>query len=665
MNYAKFAENGKCLKICTPKTPTPWINLLFNDEYITTPSQRLCGAGFSMKNFKQKPMLKEEKYFYIKINDQVYRLCAGMGNSYECAQYLHKSVVTEEFDLFTSEITVFVPVNGKRELWQIRITNNSDEAFKADVFAVFPFANIDYQGLKCYYDTVNECFVKSCFPYYIEYSEYDTAKENTQYTYASSFPEPTTCECNLQRFFGGDNPYDLPDMVRNGKGSCKSSEFENSVAGFHHSLIIKKSTCIQYMLAEMKSENDKDKMYIPDFEQELKAAAFNWEKRIKGFFISSANKTLEYMTNYWLKKQVIYLTKFNRGGVYCPARNQLQDALGYAMINPDEAFRYALEVLKRQEENGYLKQWYMTDGSPEIGLCRLNHSDAPIWLAICMTEIIVQTGNMSLFDMEVKYFNSDKSDPIIVHLKNAIRYMCTQTGVHGLCLMKDGDWTDPINGAGRNGRGESVWNTMALIYAIKQLNKISYDKELLEFAGQMAKRVNEYCWDTDRYIVGFDDAGNPFGKKEDKEGSLFLNTQVWAIIAQICEDRQDTLYQTIEALNTDCGYLLLKPPFSEYNSTWGKISMKQKGATENGSIYSHANMFKAYADCLAGKFDDALQTIENILPKMDGIQAPLYLPNYYFGIEGDNFGRSSCVYSAGAPAWLLWIMKTFFTRGSI
>lgn len=659
MNYSHFADDGQCLKINTAKTPVPWINLLFNDEYTLNVSQRLCGASFSMHEYKQKPVLKDERYFYVTVGEKVYHLCAGEGITYECAHYMHKSVVTEDFGAFTSEVTVFVPQKGKQELWQIKLINKSDNKLTADVFAGFPFANIDCQGLECHYDREGQCFRKSCFPYYITYSEYDAAKENIQYSYAASKPECTSYECNVQRFFGGDNPYDIPDMVKNRKGSCKTSEFEDCIAAFHHHTEFDDEIEIQYLAAQTESADAK--AAFPAFVEELKKSEQRWNQYSESFRISNENKLFEYMVNYWLKKQVMYLTKFNRGGVYCPVRNQLQDALGYAMIDPKDAFQYALRVLKRQEENGYLKQWYMTDGSPEQGLCRINHSDAPIWLVMCMTEIILQTEDTSLFEMKIRYFNSKKEASILEHLKNAVRYMCTQLGEHGLCLMKDGDWTDPINGAGRLGKGESTWNTMALIYAIRQLNRICGDDELTKTAQLLSENVNQYCWDKDRFIVGFDDNGIPFGKNGDIEGNLFLNTQVWALIAGICdEERKRIVYETIETMKTERGYLLLTPAFSKYNSTWGKISVKQMGATENGSLYSHANMFKAYADCINGNHESAQKTIDLILPQEGALQAPLYLPNYYFGIKGDNFGRSSRVYSSGAPAWLLWIAKKYF-----
>lgn len=663
MKIADFCNDGQSLKIFTAKTPMPWVNYLFNDEYVFECSQRLNGNSFSVQDYKRKPVLSNNKHFFVKIDGETYRLCAGLGEKYECEHYIYKTVVTEVFDRFISEITVFVPTRGKRELWRIKLCNRTNEKLNADVFATFEFANIDYQGLECHYNEERKCIIKKCFPYYITYSEYDTAKDNVQLLYAKSNPECTSYECNLWRYFGGDNPYTTPKMVENGKGSNLSSEFEASVAAFHHNVVLDDEAVTEYIIGDLDDDISKNQQ-MPDFDAELERACKKWEELLNGFHIQSENKQLEYMTNYWLKKQVVYLTKHNRGGVYCPVRNQLQDALGYSMIDAKDAFEYALRVLKRQEENGYLKQWYMTDNSPETGLCRINHSDAPIWLVICMIEIIRQTGDESLFDMQIKYFKSEKSDSIKEHLKNAVRYMSTQLGEHGLCLMKDGDWTDPINGAGRLGKGESAWNTMALVYAIKKLNEICNEQWLVDFASQLTESINQYCWNEDRYIVGIDDNGIPFGKRDDKKASLFLNTQTWALIAGISSEEQiKILKHTIETMKTEYGYLLLYPPFDEYDSLWGKISVKQKGATENGSIYAHATMFKAYADCLTDDFDSALQTMSDLIPDTEnGIQAPLYLPNYYFGARGDNFGRSSCVFSSGAPAWLLWVMKTYFSN---
>ena len=92
------------------------------------------------------------------------------------------------------------------------------------------------------------------------------------------------------------------------------------------------------------------------------------------------------------------------------------------------------------------------------------------------------------------------------------------------------------------------------------------------------------------------------------------------------------------------------------------MSLKTKGTTENGSVYNHAVMFKAYADILNGNPDGAVDTIKLTLPtEMDKFQdncygMPLFYSNFYFGQKGDNYGRTSQHYRTGTVAWCLWLI---------
>ena len=669
MEYGTFVNGGKTYQIRTAKTPTPWKNILFNDEYVTEVSQRLCGEGYAVQNYKRSPVLASEKGFYVKIGETSYHLCHGTGLSYSCEHHIHKTVLSEEFEEFESRITVFVPASGKRELWQVAIKNKTAGDLTAEVFSCFEFANIEYLSLECDYNQEKGYFCKSSFPYHITYDEYEKLKPVERKCYVMSSAKVKSFECSRQKFYGGDNPYSIPRMIERGRGTNEICEYEDCIAGFHHELTLgsgeEKTLVFAAGEAVTREEIDQIRDTMPDFDTELRLAWQRWEQYLNTFFVHSGYEDLDRFVNYWLKKQTVYLARMNRGGVYCPVRNQLQDAMGYAVLDPEGAFELGLKVLRRQQENGYLKQWYMTDGSPDRGLCLLNHSDACIWLVICMTGIIEMTGNPDYYGKQESYAGGRK-ESIYDHLRRAALYMASQTGSHGLCLMKDGDWTDPINGAGRKGKGESVWNTLALIYAIKKLCEVSFDEELNRFRISLTEAVNRYGWDGDRYLAGYDDEGIPFGSKSDEEASLFLNTQTWALIAGICgEERAQILKAQIETLRTDFGYLLLSPPFQSWNPRWGKISIKQKGTTENGSVYCHGNLFKAYADFLTQDREAAVDTMRRILPTNPkngperNLQAPVFIPNYYFGCRGDNFGHSSNVYNTGAAPWMLWLAKKY------
>ena len=174
MEYGHFIGNGEIYKINEIKTPTPWKNNLFNDEYFTEVSQRLCGKSFAVENWDRSPVLDEQKLFYIKIGDKVYQPGSGKSKKYFCEHHIYKSVMTDEFDEFISKITVFVPTAGKREMWNIEIQNKTENDIEAQIFAYFEFANIEYLSLEC--DHINGYFCKKSFPYHVHYEEYAKLK---------------------------------------------------------------------------------------------------------------------------------------------------------------------------------------------------------------------------------------------------------------------------------------------------------------------------------------------------------------------------------------------------------------------------------------------------------------------------------------------------------
>lgn len=671
MGYGEFFDKGKGYRINTVKTPVAWKNILFNDEYFMEVSQRLCGQSNTVENYNRTPVFKAEKLFFAKVGEKVYQLCNGRGNSFACEHYIHKTVLSEEFDEFSSKITVFVPNEGQREMWNVEILNKTENKLSIDIFACFEFENVLYMILDC--DADKGYFVKKTFPYHIFYEEYEKAKNEETNVYAMSDKPMTSCECSKQRFFGSDAPLEIPEMVKNGSGSGIKAQHEDCVAAFHNTLCVEANgkDSITYILGSEKNEEEIEKMYknMPLFSDEVKKSEEKWNSILKSELVNTDNNEFNYLANYWIQKQVVYLARHNRGGVYCPVRNQLQDAMGYAVIDPEEAFKLSLDVLRTQNANGHLKQWHMTDGSAERGLCLIKHSDACVWLIICMIEIINMTGKSEYFQLEEPYCDSTDGETILTHLKKAALYMSTQTGEHGLCLMKDGDWTDPINGAGRKGKGESTWNTLALVYAIRKLLEVEYDEELDKIKNNFIEAVNKHCWDEDRYIAGISDDGIPFGAKNDEQASLFLNTQTWAVFSEVCRgDRLEKVKENIETLKTDFGYRLLNPSFTKWNPIWGKISVKQAGTSENGAVYSHANMFKAYADFYLGNHDKGTQTVFAIMPTNpknppeNNKQLPLFLPNYYYAEQGPNYGRSSNLYSSGAAPWTLWLAYKYLRK---
>lgn len=96
--------------------------------------------------------------------------------------------------------------------------------------------------------------------------------------YAASWPEADSVECSKRRFWGGDDPYSVPQMVSYGKGTNEPCEYETCVAAFHHELCVapsgKKAVC--FMAGAAKTENEISHTYRT--RQELRTGIADTER---------------------------------------------------------------------------------------------------------------------------------------------------------------------------------------------------------------------------------------------------------------------------------------------------------------------------------------------------------------------------------------------------
>lgn len=677
--FGRFLNDGKEYEITTPVTPTAWVNYLVNDEYHMEVSQTLQGASSYVKaNYNKKEFTPGYRYFYIlnhktkKAFNPNYVPLRRMPDKYSCVHGVDKTTLTSECDEVQCKIEVMVPVSGYREIWTMQLKNLSHEEQELSLFSLIGLEGGGTMGGECVYDKEKEILYRYAFPYHVRYEDKAKLEKGYNYYYMFSDISAESYEMSRRRFFGCDDMGEYPIALKNETCSNQIAEAENVCGCLQHKFVIPAGETVTYHIQVGVAESvDEISSLKEAWNQEAIGKIKHevqeyWENVCSGFYIHTPDENVNFFANYWLKKQITVLTRLNRGTVCCPVRNQLQDALGYSLVQPKEAKKYIYDILKLQKKDGYIKQWHMTDGSPEKNLCLLNHTDGPLWLVIATIVLINQIGDKDLFFEEVAYVDGEKG-PIYEHLIKAVTYMYEQRGEHGLCLIGDGDWNDPINGLGRRGKGESNWSTLALIYCIKQILTHMIDdtvpdmREGLEYmCKELTDKVWTNGWNKDRFIVGYNDDGIPAGCLEDND-RLFLNTQTWALMAGVVtEEQMPIVLKNLKRLETPFGPALLDPPFREWDDLWGRISIKQAGTTENGSMYCHGAMFKAFSDTIRQDGDAAYDTIRRTLPTNEdnppeiNLQFPTYLSKYYFALKGSpNYGRSSGSYRTGTVAWML------------
>jgi cellobiose phosphorylase len=678
--YGHFEDNGRKYVITTPRTPARWFNYLFNDTYYMEAGETGQGSSVAFKP-ANRTFTRGFRYFYVKDEESGEIWCPAYQplktelESYTCTHALGYTEIRSVYKGIETVVHVFVPAEGQQEVWTVTLLNRSSQERKVSLFSVFALENGGVMGSKCSFDEETQVLSSFSFPYHVTYEDKEKCKDHTNWVYVYADRRPDTWDSSQRRFFGGDDVHEMPAAVQNGRCSNKLAEAENPVSAMQHAFVLSPGSAeaTHFVLGCAGSPEAivEDRSFLLDkgFDALLAQVEQIWEDRCRSFLVDTPDADVNAFMNYWLKKQIVLQTRTNRMSNYCPIRNQLQDALGYALVDAPGAAEYMVSVLKGQQKNGFIKQWIMTDGSPPKHLCLLNHTDGPVWLLICFAALIHQSGSAELLDRQVGFKDGSETVSIYEHLLLAAEYMCHATGSHGLCLMGDGDWNDPINGPGRLGRGESAWSTMALVYAIRSIipfcdlrGDVRNARHLAKAAEKLEKAVNSTCWDGEWYVAGFDDFGAAFGTAADEEGKLFLNTQTWAIMSGIAKgERLEQCLKAIDSLDTAFGPRLLEPAFREWNAKWGRISIKLAGTTENGSVYCHASMFKAFADCVAGRGTHALETIRRTLPTNPdnppetNLQVPIFVPNFYFGLtDSPNFGQSSHHHSTGTVGWMLW-----------
>lgn len=681
MELGRFIDGGRAYQINTPVTPTTWSNTLFNDEYRMELSQTLQGKSSKIKDYKQETYTTGYRYFYVlnhrtgeAFNPNYVPLRRKL-DEFSCVHGLNATTVRASSGGIECSIRAMVPVSGVSEIWTVTLKNCTQQEQELSLFTVIGLADSSPMGGICDCDPGENMIWKYSFPYHVRYEEKAKVEAKPSHYYMICDVPAASYEMSRRRFWGSEDMGEYPAALIRGACSNLPGEAEEFCAGMQHRIALAPGgefTChfrlgiaggIEEIISARRVLNADT---IAAME---KASEAYWNELCGGWRVETPDENINSFANYWLKKQVTLLTRQNRGGVYCPVRNQLQDALGYALVQPHEAKKFVFDVLRLQQQSGFIKQWYMTDGSPDVKLCLVRHTDGPLWLVIAATALANQLGDSALYEESVPYKDGGEG-PVYEHLFKAVEYMFAHRGAHGLSLVGDGDWNDPINGMGRMGRGESAWSTFALIYCINLMLEHMVDETapekkaaLIAMRDELLEKVNAHCWMDGRYIVGFDDEGYPVGSAQDNN-RLFLNTQTWAIIAGAVDgEKLPQVLSNIASLETPFGPALLDRPFDEWDPRWGRISIKKAGTTENGSVYCHASMFKAYSDAVRGDGDALYDTVKRTLPTNPdnppevNLQLPIYVSNYYYTLKGSaNYGRSSCHEGTGTVAWMLMVM---------
>ena len=353
-------------------------------------------------------------------------------------------------------------------------------------------------------------------------------------------------------------------------------------------------------------------------------------------------------------------------------RNHLQDGSGYLQFDPEFSRKWIRQLCSLTQADGFVPRTTAKGKNVPAAMAfyfKQRHNDIGCWLGICTAEYILETGDLAFLDETV--FNPARNRDITVleAVEAGLIWCLSQRGIYGFIRFLDGDWSDPLEKAGRRGIGESCWTAMAVVRAIRMFAPLmrraghASRAERLELgAAEVADALNRNGWDGSWYIRGVTDDGVKFCTRRERDARISMLVQAWAVLSGVAdsERRRIVMDEIIAKCLSDFGPMLYAPPYLEEREDIGRESAKRPGCGENGSCYTHGSMMLAAALLEMGEADralDILQRTVSVAPNGDWFDVrrstPLWWCNYYQSPYGAQPGRSSNFTSSGAPAWFV------------
>ena len=564
---------------------------------------------------------------------------------YECTHGLGYTIISNSTNGVKGVFRIFVPEgNDPVELWTITLENTGEDLRNLSVF-LYNQLSFKYKwGFNSYGDMLYRNSLYNEELHSIVAQKHPHTRPHDFLTgFISSDVKPDGFDGSKESFVGRYNSLNAPQAVIDGKctGSEGSSDATIGVFQYNLRLAGNASSAINLVVGATDSvdkiQSIRDK-YLSNMEEYFQALKADRQQMIDKNSFKTEDEHLDRIINVWSKQQSSYGAQWCRWG-WNGYRDIVQHAMGVTSINPERTREIIIEAMAYKYSNGLaLRGWNPVDEK--------QYSDSALWLIFTVTDYLKETGDLDLLDIVAAYYDKGE-DSVLAHLENSLYFLENNKGAHDLCLIKFGDWNDSLTAIGKEGKGESVWLSMAYAHALGlmaelfgHLGNTGKQNEYKQRRQAMLDAINKNAWDEQWYLRCFDDNGRPIGSDQSEQGKIFLNTQSWGMIcgAADAERRATMLKACDERLLTDLGYQLLSPTYTKFDDNIGRISTLEPGICENGTIYAHGNAFMVWGMLVAGMADKAYDIFKRITPgyvesmedlKQDCI--PYIYSNCYYG----------------------------------
>jgi len=696
--YGYFTDDGKEYVITRPDTPKPWINIISNGDYGLTFSQTGGGsswwgnANLARLTRWMQDLIKDEwgKYIFIRDNNEdkfwslTWKPLCPKFDLYEVRHGMGYSIITSKKNGIKSSFTIFVPPKEPVEIWKVTVKNESSKSRDLSLLTYLEWClgNSDDTHREFQKTFIKTWFNRATHTLFAKKKRHLVPKHIS--TGMAEYPcgafnsvnvKPDSHEGDKEKFLGLYKDFQNAQALKTGKLTNTTGEWSDPISSLKVNLKLKPGEektiifTLGYLESEKKAKSLVKKYHDPQkVERALDKTKKFWQDLLSGLIVDTPDEAFNFLTNYWLKYQAISGRIWAKSAYYQSSggygfRDQLQDSQVFLPIRPELCKKQILMHAEHQFNDGTVHHWWHQLST--MGAVT-EMTDDLLWLVYILLNYLEETKDFGILAIKRSYLDAPPGT-IYEHCCKAIDKVLSRFSKRGLPLMGAGDWNDGFNLIGINWKGESVWLAQFLYDVLLRFAPVAQRKKqtkrakkYIAKAKSIKKAVNKYCWDGKWYFAATRDDGELVGSSKNKEGKIYLMTQVWGVFNDVStEERKLQSMRSVEKyLWEDYGPLLIAPGFTEPDEHIGYITRYAPGTRENGAVYTHAACWAVLAECYLGRGNIAYDMYSSFCPIKRGMKPDKYKTEPYVtpgntnGPQATDCGAGGWSWYTGSGAWL-------------
>ena len=705
VRLAKGAFDGESgefrVEIAADRRPArPWVNVISNPEFGFQISE--AGGGFTwagnsrlhqLTGWSNDPVRDPASEWFVlddPANARIWPLMGPhpMGRSLP-TRVRHGqgySVFEHSVDGLAIEISCFVAADASLKTTSIRIRNEGKTSRRLRVMGVAEWVMGATKSERRYVATRKDA--ESPYLYAMRVERSEPWAGGTAF-FGTQDPDPEWT-CDRRELYAGRSRVRIPDRLEERAGAgldpCAAVRVVRTIAPGA-------SATVAFMLGYGNSEKEAHALAARCGAQGADAALDDamtiWSTRLDRLRVDTPDPLFDQLVNRWLPYQSLSCRLWARAGFYQAGgaygfRDQLQDAMGLALIDPGLLRAQIVLHASRQFREGDVQHWWHPPAGAGV---RTRFSDDRLWLPFACAHYVETTGDIRVLDEQVPFIAGEPIPegaedayyvPTITEDRASVYEHCARAidvslrvGAHGLPLMGSGDWNDGMNRVGAHGRGESVWLGWFLCAVVQRFIPLAQDREDFARAARwMSARaewddaLHAHGWDGEWYRRAYFDDGSPLGSRTNSQCRIDLIAQAWSVLSgAAAPDRARRAMKSAmdQLVDHDARLVrLLDPPFVHPEHDPGYIKDYPPGVRENGGQYAHAGAWAVMALAAQGDADLAYRLFTYLSPAhradVESREGRYELEPYV--MAGDVYtappftGRGGWSWYTGAAAWM-------------